>query len=40
MNSPESTLERDLRAIDDALAGAPRDPDPGGPASFRTWRWP
>ena len=26
MNSPESTLERDLRAIDDALQGAPRDP--------------
>ena len=28
MNSPESTLERDLRAIDDALEGAPRDPRP------------
>jgi hypothetical protein len=28
MNSPESTLERDLRAIDDAIRGAPRDPRP------------
>ena len=28
MNSPESTLERDLRAIDEALEGAPRDPRP------------
>jgi hypothetical protein len=28
MNSPESTLDRDLRAIDDALSGVPRDPDP------------
>lgn len=28
MNSPESTLDRDLRAIDDALRGAPRDPRP------------
>jgi len=28
MNSPESTMERDLRAIDDALEGAPRDPRP------------
>lgn len=28
MNSPESTLERDLRAVDDALRGRPRDPDP------------
>ena len=28
MNSPESTLERDLRAIDDALRGMPRDSDP------------
>jgi hypothetical protein len=28
MNSPDSTIERDLRAIDDALRGAPRDPRP------------
>jgi hypothetical protein len=28
MNSPDSTLERDLHAIDEALRGAPRDPDP------------
>ena len=28
MNSPESTLERDLQAIDDALRGMPRNPDP------------
>ena len=27
MNSPESTMERDLQAIDDALRGAPRDRD-------------
>jgi hypothetical protein len=28
MNSPESTMERDLLAIDDALRGMPRDPHP------------
>ena len=28
MNSPESTMERDLLAIDEALRGRPRDPDP------------
>lgn len=27
MNLPDSTMERDLRAIDEALAGARRDPD-------------
>ncbi len=27
MNLPDSTMERDLRAIDEALAGATRDPD-------------
>ena len=33
MNLPDSTMERDLRAIDEALAGARS-------GSFRTWRWP
>ncbi|MBN1530327.1 MAG: DUF4349 domain-containing protein [Thermoleophilaceae bacterium] len=28
MNSPDSTMERDLLAIDDALRDMPRDPDP------------
>ena len=42
MNSPEDTMlmERDLAALDAALAAGGADHATGAPASFRSWRWP